>query len=188
MPRRLPDRIKNDFSAYHRFLSDKKTVEHQKVKMAKHANKNKFTGKSSIAYAVIQGDKWFEAEISIEDRKAYRLKLFANYFDDGPCFRFDSKGRGHCNPETGRGLKKRQVLTPHFHKFNEQENVEIAYKTAKLNEDSESKRIVGDYKCGLEHFCQEAKLLCDHSVYPELEIDQDELDLSSDDPQNGVSF
>lgn len=184
----MPAKIKDHFPAYRRFLFDKKTIDLPKIGMVKQAKKNNLHGKAGVSYAVIQGDKWFEVEVSVDDRKNFHFRLFANWFDDGPCLRFDSQGRGHCNPESGRGLRRRQILAPHFHCFREKETVEVAYKTARLSEDSECSLIVGDFRLGLEHFCQEARLSCNHSAYPELTIDQDEFDLSNDDPQNGVTF
>jgi len=133
--------------------------------------KKNFAGRTAVVYAAIQGDKAFEVEISITDKSHYYFRLFAYWFDSGPCLRFDSKGRSHCNPENGEGLRQRQVPTPHFHKFDEKEKVEIAYKTPKLR-GVDCDLIVSDYKLGLEHFCQEASLGSDHTGHPVLEIEQ----------------
>jgi hypothetical protein len=187
MPRQIPGRVKDNFADYERFLTEAKKVEHHQIEMASMGDKKNLIGKTAVVYSPIQGDKAFEAEISIRDTSHYYLRLFAFWFDDGPCLRFDSKGRPHCNPETGQGLRKRQIRAPHFHKFDEQEKVEIAYQTPILGKDGSS--IVKDYKLGLNHFCQEARLSCNQSGdSPVLVIKQGELDLSSEDPQNGVSF
>ncbi len=96
-------------------------------------------------------------------------------------------GNAHCNPEDGSGLSKRQVLTPHFHRINDA-GVEVAYRSDLLNRPSDANRIVDDCTLGLEHFCQEARLACSQQAYPDLIIKQGVMDLSSDDPLNGVSF
>lgn len=188
MPRPKPGKVSAHFSDYHRFLTEKKTVEHHQIRMSKTSGKHNLSGKTSVIYPRLQGDKAFEAEISIRDMGHYYFKLFAYWFDDGPCLRFDSKGRAHCNPERGQGLKKRQIRAPHFHRFVEEENVEIAYQTPILGRDGNL--IVNDYTLGLKHFCQEASLECNSSSgdSPVLIIEQGELALSSEDPQNGVSF
>jgi hypothetical protein len=186
MPRQIPRKIKDNFADYSRFLSQSKTTEHNRIKMVRGGPRKNLMGRTSVMYASISGDKALEAEISVEDQRCYHFRLFAFWFDEGPCFRFDSKGRGHCNPENGQGLRKRQILAPHFHKFDEKENVEIAYPYTYIRgEDSLS---VADYNIGLEHFCQEARLSCNPTGSPVLEIIQGELALSSEDPQNGVSF
>jgi hypothetical protein len=187
MQRSIPGRVKNNFDDYQRFLSGPKFVEHSRIKMDQGQPKKNFFGKTAVIYAPIQGDKLFEAEISNHDKSHYHFRLFAYWFDDGPVFRFDSKGRPHCNPEDGQGLAKRQVIAPHFHRFYKEKGVEIAYRTPKLGVESDS--IVGDYTLGFAHFCQEACLGCNPTGQPVLEILQDVLALSSeDDPQNGVSF
>lgn len=186
MPRHKPGKIKDNFAEYVRFLTESKSVEHDRIKMSPVAGKKSFMGRSAVSYAPVQGDKAFEAGISITDKTSYSFRLFGYWFDDGPCLRFDSKGRPHCNPENGQGLRKRQIRAPHFHKFIENEKVEIAYQTPILGKDGDS--IVKDYKLGLSHFCQEARLTCNPSGTPVLEIEQGELDLSSEDPLNGVSF
>jgi hypothetical protein len=187
MQRSIPSRVKSNFGDYQRFLSERKFVERCKIKMEQGKPKKNFFGKTAVIYAPIQDDKLFEAEISADDKCHYHFRLFAYWFDDGPVFRFDSKGRPHCNPEDGSGLAKRQVIAPHFHKFQREKGVEIAYRTPKLGVESDS--IVGDYRLGFEHFCQEARLSCNPTGQPVLEMIQDVLALSSDDdPQNGVSF
>lgn len=186
MPRHKPVKIKENFAEYTRFLAQPKTVEHDRIRMSRAATKKMFTGRTAVNYAPVQGDKAFEVGISIVDRTSYFFRLFGYWFDDGPCLRFDSKGRPHCNPENGQGLRKRQIRAPHFHKFIEDEKVEIAYQTPILGRDADL--IVKDYKLGLNHFCQEARLTCNSSGIPVLEIEQGELDLSSEDPLNGVSF
>jgi hypothetical protein len=186
MPRQKPAKIKENFADYKRFLETTKTVEHHKIPLAKTADRKNHKGRTAVNYPTIQGDKIFEAEICVEDATHYRFKLFALFFDPGPVLRFDSKGKAHCNPEWGQGLRNRRISTPHFHKFFEEFEVEIAYKTPKLGQRSSFK--VGDYKLGLEHFCQEASLSCNPSGTPVLTIEQGELALTSEDPLNGVSF
>ena len=190
---RRSNAIKDAFVAYSRFVKEPKALEHKKIKATKPpavvagVKRNNVLGASGINYEGVHGRKWFGVEISLEDRHKYHLRIYADVFGDGPCFRFDSKGRAHSNPETGTGLRNRQVRTPHFHKFNE-EGVEIAFQTATLREESESSRIVSDYKFGLEHFCQEARLTCNDGTHPLLELEAGEFDLSSGDPLNGVPF
>jgi hypothetical protein len=187
MARPIPGQIKDNFANYLRFLSDSKSTEHGQIKLSRSGAKKNFVGRSAVIYAALEGEKAFEAEISVEDNSHYFFRLFAYWFDSGPCLRFDSKGRSHCNPENGEGLRKRQVLTPHFHRFDEKEKVEIAYKTPKLR-GADCHLIVGDYRRGLEHFCQEARLCYGHTGQPVLEIIEAELDLSSEDPLNGVNL
>jgi hypothetical protein len=187
MPSLKQPKMRDHFPVYQKFLAGKKSIDQDRITMRKHERRNNMVGNSPLSYAFLEGEKKFVVEISVENKGNYKLQLWANYFGDFPCFRFDSAGSVHCNPENGSGLRKRQVTTPHFHKFNEN-GVEIAYKTVKLASQSESDAIVGDCKRGLEHFCQEAKLACNQTAYPSLTLDQEELDLSSDDPLNGVSF
>lgn len=188
MPRLIPGKVKANFVDYKRFLTEGKTVEHHQIKMGKMPAKHSWMGKSPVAYPPLQGDKALEAEISMRDMSNYHLRLFAYCLDEGPCLRFDSKGRPHCNPEKGQGLKSRQIRAPHFHHFVEDENVEIAYQTSALGKEADL--IVKDCKLGLKHFCHEARLKSNapSGEPPVLLIEQDELQLVNEDPQNGVSF
>ena len=182
-------KVKEHYPAYQKFLEEKKTIEHNQLKVDKRpkSTRNNMIGSSPVIYSALEDWKKFEIEISVEDKRKYKLRIFANWFCECPCFRFDAAGRAHCNRDDGSGLPKRRVLTPHFQKFSK-EGVEYAYKSVKLLSEFDSNAIVGDYRLGLEHFCQEANLACNQTAHPELVINQTEFDLSSDDPLNGVNF
>ncbi|GEM_PF-2673952 len=180
-------KIEAHFSTYTTFLSDKKTIEQEEITLRLNTKQRRKEGESAIIYAVIQGKKRFEAIASSHVKNKYQFYVFADWFDAGPCFRFDSQGQAHCNPEDGRGLKARKIETPHFHKFNK-DGVEIAFHSAELQRPSAAEAIVNDIKSGIKHFCQEGCLTCGQNAYPRLISEQELMDLSSDDPLNDVSF
>src|ERR1700678_2834233 len=112
-------KMRDDYAVYQKFMEGKKLIDRPCITMQKHERRNKRIGHSPVTYSFLEGEKKFVVEISVENKSNYRLQIWANYFGDFPCFRFDSLGAAHCNPEDGSGLRKRQVTTPHFHKFNE---------------------------------------------------------------------
>ena len=179
--------IHEHFEMYRKFISDEKLLESDRVILREHKTRNNRQGGVGVVYSEIDGGKRFEAEISYGDRRKYKLRIFADRFGNAPCFRFDSFGRAHCNPEEGFGLLARQVLTPHFHRFNDHGD-EIAFHSGLLKNPKEADKIINDPALGVQHFCQEANLKCDKKAYPELVVHQGEMDLSIDDRLNGVSF
>jgi hypothetical protein len=180
-------KVRENYAIYCAFLDEWKTFERDQISLAEDIHRKNRRGSSQIFYLTLEGQKRFEAEISIQNRKHYRFKIFAEWFGGMPLFRFDSQGKAHCNPEDGTGLRARQVLTPHFQRYRDS-GVEIAYHTPVLKKPEEVEQIVADCILGIEHFCQEAKLKCNQKAYPALVIEQELMDLSSDDPLTGVSF
>ncbi len=180
-------KIRQEFATYSEFLSGQKTIGERAIALAELPTRSVRRGDASVTCAVVDGQKRFEVEVSVSNPRNYKLKVFAEWFHEGPCFRFDSQGNAHCNPEDGRGLAARQVLTPHFHRFND-DGVEIAYKSSVLAQERQAAAIVNDSALGVAHFCQEGKLACAGSDYPQLVFDQPELGVVSEDPLDGVRF
>jgi hypothetical protein len=180
-------KVRENYAIYCAFLDEWKTLEHEEIFLKEIEKRKNKTGSSQIFYLTLEGKKRFEAEISIQNQKHYRFKIFAEWFGGMPLFRFDSQGKAHCNPEEGTGLRARQVLTPHFQRYRG-DGVEIAYHTPLLKKPETVEKIVGDYILGIEHFCQTAKLKCGQKSCPVLIMEQELMDLSSDDPLTGVSF
>jgi hypothetical protein len=180
-------KIQQNFESYCSFVEAAKTINPPAIPLTTITSHAFRKGTADVVCPNFGGKKYFEVEVNPHNQKRFKFKIFADFFGPAPCFRFDSQGEPHCNPEDGRGLPFRQILTPHFHKFNS-DGVEIAFKTPVLEQENQADAIVSDYSLGVAHFCQVGRLNCGDQAYPEIIFDSGELDLSSDDPLNGVKF
>lgn len=180
-------KIQQNYQSYCGFVETPKTISAQAIPLNILTSHNVRKGKADVVCNNYGGLNFFEAEVNPRNKKRFKFKIFADCFGPDPCFRFDSQGESHCNPEDGRGLVFRQIHAPHFHKFNS-DGVEIAFKTPVLEHENQADAIVSDYTLGVAHFCHVGRLNCGDQAYPEIILDSGELDLSSDDPLNGVTF
>ena len=180
-------KIREEYSAYCEFLAGVKTLALDTVALREGGRGGVRQGSVGVSWEGVSGAKRFQVEVSKDFRNGYKVKVFAEWFFPGPCFRFDSQGKAHCNPEDGRGLVARQVLTPHFHRF-EQSGIEIAYKSAVLNDAAKAAAIVAQCGLGVAHFCHEGRLGCATRDYPEVVFDQADWDFAGQDPLAGVAF
>lgn len=179
--------IRESFPDYQGFISHQKVVNSSKIVLREHKARDNCRGSSEIECPCIGGAKKFEAEVSLAYSGKYKLRVFADRFGPGPCFRFDSYGRAHCNPEDGRGLVSRRVMTPHFHRYDRDGN-EIAFQTAPLREHDAAGRIASDHRVGVRIFCDEVNARDGAGNYPELVTEQATMQLPIEDPLSGISF
>ena len=149
-----------------------------------------YLGSSTVRFGWAGFHCVFEAAKSPKTVLKYGFRVTAKHFHEKPCFRFDSGGPAHINPETGDGLPARMVPTPHFHRVDNR-GILIAYQTAPLLNPAERDRIVSDPQRGANLFCQEGKLFSPSGGFVVVKFFAAELDLSNHkivDPLAGATF
>jgi hypothetical protein len=131
----------------------------------------------------------FFPKVKNNEARKFHFGVQMDSFCPSPCFRFDSDGPAHKNNIKDVPLGKRQITTPHFHKFTE-DGTEFAYKTPQLLDPEIVETILDDVNLGLAHFCHEAQIRMPDGKFPEVvkEMEQTFKDEGYSDPLAGVSF
>lgn len=146
---------------------------------------NQQCGDVKVAFQDDAEDARLNISLNAEKLKSFKFRLFCDQFMQEPCYRFDSDGPFHRNPDQpGVILVQRQVAPPHFHKFDEKGRV-VAYKTDRLV--AEELNLLSDYQAAMRHFCDEEHV----EVSPATTVHMDHLPLGVKeftDPLEGVEF
>jgi len=179
-------KIQKDFAVYKKFLKRKKQLESDTLLLVQETTKRRCLGNSKVDHGLPSGECKLEGSISIENQKRYSLRIFATHFGANPCFRFCSWGRSHVNRESGKGLPKRVIPTPHFHHVDKHGNM-VAY-LGKLTDPREGEKVRKDYQLGANLFCQESSLVSPNGKFVVVKLNTTELGLSIDDPLGSANF
>ena len=108
-------------------LADERICLHQDVR-----RRNQQCGDVGVVFKDEGAEARLNVSLNVDRLKSFKFRLFCDEFMQEPCYRFDSDGPFHRNPDhSGVTLVQRQVATPHFHKFDEKGRV-VAYKTERL--------------------------------------------------------
>ena len=180
-------RVARQLAVFEAFAAASKIVEIHPVVLTRDSTKVEYVGKAEVGLGWAGFPCRFEATRSPKVNMKYGLKLFAKYFDEKACFRFDSAGPTHMNEETGGGLVARMVPTPHFHRVDNN-GILYAYQTAPLLDTAERAKIISSPQLGANLFCQEANLFSPNGGFVVVKIMATELDLSTGDPLDGATF
>lgn len=183
-------KVEKEFGCYEAFMGATKIVETSPLVLVQPNPKLEFIGNSMVSFGWAGFHCVFEGAKSPKAVTKYAYKVFAKYFHDRPCFRFDSGGPSHMNPETGSGLPSRKVPTPHFHRVD-CNGILMAYQTPPLLNPEERDRIVSDPQKGANLFCQEGNLCSQNGGFVEIKTFAAELNLvnsKSIDPLAGATF
>lgn len=182
--------IQQDYSLYSELVNNQKSVEHSPVTVNKKklTHPTYITGEVSGTHETVKCKIKFEVEVKIYNEKNFKFKLFTKQYFPVPIFRYDSYGLAHRNNDPSIPLRDQQVLTPHFHKFNEQ-GFEIAYKTEFINAIDKQHEVEDINKC-LRHFCDEGNLRFKSSEYITVQLNTGELEMThtNEDPLQNINF
>lgn len=184
--REINTAVVDDYDRYLRIQSDVKHLTSDQICL--HRDERRSNQQSADSKVVFdKGQELARLNVSLNsDRlKSFKFRLFCDDFMPEPCYRFDSDGPVHRNPEQpGVTLVNRQIPTPHFHKFDEKGH-EIAYKTERLI--SDEKKLLSNYESAMKHFCEEENV----ALSPGTAVLTDEFLFGTKefaDPLEGVEF
>jgi len=185
--------IKDNYGCYTQLIEGQKEIQTPLIVLdeAKKSRRNDIREKSvDIRHADIPDNIIFTAEARSDDFDNFKFRLRCPIFDEKPLFRYDSKGPAHRNYGLDVSIDKQQILTPHFHKYN-QEGIEIAYKNNILK-DSTQANAVKDISLCVGLFCHEANIALSNGNMPELIADSGRLPFPAEDepldPLSNVIF
>ena len=180
-------KIGRAFSVFETFMAQSKIASAAPLILTQPTPKVEYRGNTPIQIGWSNFHCEFVATRSPKTRMKYALKIFANQFDEKPCFRFCSSAHTHINHETGDGLPGRSIPTPHFHTVDN-DGILRAFQTPPLEDPVESVKISSDPQLGTNHFCQVANLFSPSGGSIVLQFFAAEFDLSTADPLDGATF
>ena len=186
MRKEINTTVVDEYPRYVRIQSDiKRLGENQICLHQDQRRKNQQSSDSDIIFDAGNENARLNMTVNVDKMKSFAFKLFCDSFMPEPCYRFDSDGPFHRNPESdGVTLSQRQIPTPHFHKYDEKGRV-IAYRTNKLI--AEESSLLADYEKAMWHFCDEENVV----LQPETHVFTETLQLGAHefvDPLEGVEF
>ena len=71
-------------------------------------------------------------ECSIQNSWQFGFKIMSPHFFEKPIFRFESSGTTHRNKNKNLPINEQQILTPHFHRYDDKYNCD-AYRPQELD-------------------------------------------------------
>lgn len=186
MRKEINPAVVDGYSRYVRIHSEVKRLSENQIYLHQdQRRKNQQSSDSNITFDEGDENARLNMTVNVERMKSFAFKLFCDSFMPEPCYRFDSDGPFHRNPESDDAtLSQRQIPTPHFHKYDEKGRV-IAYRTNKLIVEESS--LLADYEKAMRHFCDEENVV----LQPETHVLTETLPLGAHefvDPLEGVEF
>lgn len=165
-------KVKGDFLTYDKVLCGLKVIKNGIIALSEGAGAHRryWLGveNATVIYGKLGRVKVRQSKSEITD---YGFQILVDGYDKA-IFRFDADGATHYNDvDEALPLLKREITTPHFHKFNES-GKEIAYKTEELH--LHGFEIQNDIHLGFSYFCDEAHVI-DSKGDPVKIINQQEL-------------
>lgn len=179
--------VKQDYPIFRKFMLETKVASISPMLLKDDRRRPEYIAQSPVELGWQGFPCRVDALHSKRRKGKYAFKLSAFHFSPEPVFRFDSHGSTHMNEEAGDGLPFRAVTTPHFHRI-EPNGVMIAYKTPELESGDECERILRSPQLGMKYFCAQTNVCAQNGFPIQLQIDTNELDLSSEDPLVEAEF
>lgn len=179
--------IKQNFTMYDEFIKREKPVKDEIVSLVQESQNSAYEGNSPLKCGLPTGKSKFAAYAARNQPHRYGLKIFADHFGGAPCFRFCSSGRSHLNPETGDGLPKRAIPTPHFHRVDNR-GLLMAYQTPALSDKQQAAQIAANLQLGTHLFCQQSNVVSPNGGSVVVRLIVTEMDLSTPDPLDSAIF
>ncbi len=181
--------IKDNYDFYNQLLSKRKSIFSEVIEIKKFGNNhNTLEEPVSVKHPDIENEMLLLVDVKVNNYNFFQFKLRYKEFFDNPIFRFDSDGDTHWNRIDGIPLEKQQVITPHFHKFNEN-GIEIAYKTDQLQDEKKSKALE-DIEVCIAHFFHECNIRLKEDGFPTIKILSNQLGFSyeKENPNQNIQF
>lgn len=181
--------VKDNYDYYNQLLNKRKSIFSEVIEIKKVGNNhNTLEEPVVVKHPDIENNMILLVDVKINNNSFFQFKLRYKEFIDNPIFRFDSDGDTHRNRIDGVPLEEQQVLTPHFHKFNEN-GIEIAYKTDLLKNE-ETCKALEDIEYCIAHFFHECNIRLNEESFPSVKIMSNPLGFSfqKEDPNQNIVF
>lgn len=189
MPPHKYEKIKNNYPYYKTLIIEKKQIENSVIEVGEPGNNKKtYEAICNLNHTSIKDNMELIVNIRINNHNYHQFKLKYKDYIPSPFFRFDSDGGTHRNKIPGTPIEEQVVLTPHFHKYNE-DGIEIAYQTEQLK-DPVQVEALKDINLSVAHFFHESNTRLNEDDFPEIKIASNTFGfkLEKDDPNSNVGF